>query len=136
MLGYAVVSIAGIDLVDANDVPCKCYVLDGVNLQMTATASQQFAANGEVHTQAFETSKGQAFGILAEFLPPDKLNAAIAAMMAAVAAGNSFNVTALDDIHDIDTDCTLDFTQKAIDYPKQRTHEDVVKEATFRFLTV
>ncbi len=135
-LGYAVGSIAGVDLVDANSTPCKALIIDGVNLQITAVGNSQIAASGEVYTQVFETTKGQSFGVKIEYLPPDVLNSIIAAIMAAVGAGDSFNVTLQDDIHDINTDCILDFSQKPISYPEGRTHPDVVKGLELRFITV
>lgn len=133
-LGYAQVSIAGIDL-KQGDTWCKCYVLDGANLQNTTTGSVTYAADGTPYVQTLTPVGGIAFGIEAEFLPPDVLSSIIAAVMAAVASGDSFTVTAEDDVHDFSVEAHPDFSQKWDDYPKQRTNEQVVKGPIFRFIT-
>jgi len=137
-LGFATGSVAGVALEDGNSTPCRALILDGANTKITATGSNQFAASGRVYTQAFEPENGAgaAFGVRIEFLPPDVLNDILEAIMAAIAAGDSFNVTLEDDIHSISADCTLDFSQKAIDYPAQRTNETTVRDLTLRFITV
>lgn len=133
-LGYAQVSIAGTELKDG-DSWCKCLVLDGANLLSTTVASATFAADGTPYIQTLSPSKGVGFGIKAEFIPPDVLNAVVAAVMAAIAGGDSVAVIAEDDIHDIEVEAYPDFSQQWLSDEPQRTNPDVVKNVTFRFIT-
>ena len=135
MLGYAQGSIAGVALEDANGQSCKSLILDAANLLSTVTASQEIAADGSVYTQTLATTKGRAFGIKLEFIPPDVLNDIIAAVTSAVEAGNPFNVAIADDITNFDGDCEPDFAAGWLKVAPQRTNTDVVKDAEFRFLT-
>jgi hypothetical protein len=135
-LGYAVGSIAGVNLEDAGGTPCKVLVLDGANFLSTLTAVNAFAADGTVYTQVMTPVAGVAFGARAEFIPPDVLNGIVAAVMAAVGGSDNFNVTLVDDIHSISVDCVPDFASGWLKYPAQRTNPDVIKDIEFRFITV
>lgn len=133
-LGYAVGSIAGVDLQDAASTPCKVLILDGANFLSTNVGNVEFAADGTPYLQQMTPVAGAAFGALCEYLPPDVLNDIVAAVMAAVAGNTSFNVTLTDDIHTINVSCFPDFTAGWISYPQQRTNPDVIKDVTFRFI--
>lgn len=132
---YAEVSIAGLPLETAGAEKCKALIVDGANFLITTTGSTQFAVDGTPYTQILDVTAGRAFGIRVDFMPPDLLADIVAAMVAAVSGGDTFNVTAVDDIHDINVACVPDFGQGFVSYSPQRTHPDVVRDITFRFIT-
>jgi hypothetical protein len=134
-LGYAQGSIAGVDLEDANGVPCKVLIIDGGNLKPTFGATTVFAADGTPYTQVLELTAGAQFGVKLEFVPPDVLNNVIDAINQAMISSGSFNVTLADDFNNINANCATDGAAWHKISP-QRTHEDTVKDVDFRFQTV
>lgn len=133
-MGYASGSIAGVSLEDGG-VPCKTLIVDGANFLSTTTGSSQVAADGTVYVQALTPVGGIGFGVRCEFLPPDVLNDIITAVLAAINADNTFNVTLTDDIHSINTSVVPDFDAGWLRYEAQRTHPDTIKGVDFRFIT-
>lgn len=134
-LGYAVGSIAGVNLEDGASTPCKTLILDGANFLSTVTGGSQVAADGTVYTQVLEPVGGIGFGVRVEFVPPDVLTDIVTAVNAAVGGGNAFNVTLADDIHTINVNAIPDFAAGWLKYPSQRTNPDVIKDVEFRFIT-
>lgn len=127
-------SVASEDL-DVSGDPTRCVILDGANLQPRRFVNQRFGADGTVYTQGFNTSgKGARFGLRFDFIPVELLQAIIAAVNAAVDAGESFNVALEDDFHTIDTDCTVDGSNW-LSYPDQRTNSQTFKGVVMRFIT-
>lgn len=134
-LGVAVGSIAGVALENSAAIPCKAMLLDVGNFKPTFSGNTQFAADGTPYTQILEITAGRTFGVRIEFIPPDVLNDIVDAINAAVAAGDSFNVTLQDDLTSINENCIPDFAAGWLKIEAQRTHEDIVKNIEFRFLT-
>jgi hypothetical protein len=134
-LGYAQGSIAGINLEDSEGTPCKVLILDAGNLKPSFVTSSQAAADGTIYSQVLEVTKGAQFGVKVEFIPPDVLNNIIDAINSAMISSGSFNVTLADDFTSINTDCATD-GNGWVKIAPQRTHEDVVKDVEFRFITV
>lgn len=133
-LGYAQCSVAGQDLKDGDNW-CKALVVDGANLQNTVTAAAQFAADGTPYLQTLTPVGGRAFGLKVEFMPPDVLNSIVAAVNAAVEAGDSITVIAEDDINNINAECYPDYSTGWYSIEPQRTNPNVIKNVTFRFIT-
>lgn len=134
-LGYAVGSIAGVDLVDASSTPCKVLILDAGNLKPTFASNTIFAADSTAYAQVLEVTAGAQFGVKVEYAPPSVLNSIIDAINSAMISDGFFNVTLQDDVNSINTNCTVD-GNAWLKVAPQRTHEDVVKDVEFRFLTV
>lgn len=134
-LGYAQGSIAGVALQDASAIPCKVLLVDAGNFKPTVVGSTEFAAAGTPYTQILTVAAGRAFGVKIEFIPPDVLNDIIDAINTAVSNGDSFNITLADDLTPINENCIPDFQAAWLSIEPQRTHEDVVKNVLFRFLT-
>jgi hypothetical protein len=134
-IGYAEGSIAGVSLQNAGGTKFKCLLLDMGNFRPTLAGNTEFAADSTPWTQVQAVAGGRAFGALLEYADPGVVTNIIAAINAAVLAGNSFNVTLADDLNSINENCIPDFATGWLKIVAQRTHTDVVKGIEFRFLT-
>jgi hypothetical protein len=134
-IGYAEGSIAGVDLENASGDKCKVLLLEAGNLRPTVAGSTRFAADGSTVTQYLPIIAGRAFGVRIEFIPPDVLDDIKDAINAALEAGSGFNVSLADDVNSVDEDCLPDFSQNWLTIEPQRTHEEIIKGVTFRFIT-
>lgn len=134
-LGYAQISIAGEDA-ESGGVDCKALILDGGKFKPQTIGQNTFAADGTVITQLATISKGVAFGIKFEFIPPNVLNSILSAIETALSGAGNFNVTATDDLHSINENCVPDFAAGFVEYPEQRTSDITIKSVILRFITV
>lgn len=138
MPGYATGSIAGVALTSGGD-NLKCQVIDGGNFDIRLAGTSRRAADGTVSTQILDKgTKGIPFGVELSYAPVSVVSAIVAAIRAALIAGNPFNVTLTDEKHTINASCVWDFEAQPAgpQYPPQRITTSTVKGWTARFLTV
>lgn len=134
---YAVVTIAGVSLVDGA-AACKNHILDGANLRPNHIGVNRYSASGAVFSQVLALSAiGAKFGIKSVFLPASVLTAVINAVNTAMLSTGSFPVVCADEIQSFTKTCTPDFDGAWVTYPgEQRTDSRAIKDVVFRFVVV
>jgi hypothetical protein len=136
---FAEVEIAGVELEDGG-LACKCYIIDGHNLQSDHLGYTRFPANPSAasFTQIFATTKGRRFGILALSITTELLDDVVDAINQAMNGGaGNFNVTASDARQSFNGNVKPDYSQESwISYPGEvRTNEKSNLNTLFRFVT-
>ncbi|MGA9995633.1 MAG: hypothetical protein WBP93_09475 [Pyrinomonadaceae bacterium] len=133
---YAVnVSIAGISLVSADAIPYRVELVDADEFLSAYGGSSIEAADGGVYTQLINVDQRAVhFGLRVPYHEAWKLAAVKAAINTALAAGESFRVTAQDDVVAVDVQCVPDFTAKWITHESQSG--GILKGVTYRFISV
>lgn len=126
--------IAGVSLIHEGD-PVRCDIVDGARTQARRFVNQRIGADGTVYTQGFDTEgKAAKFGIHFPNIPIDMFLNIITNINAAIDAGDSFDVNLQDDFHTLAVSCTVDGSE-FLNYPAQRTNEQIIDDVTFRFIS-
>lgn len=135
MSRYAEGSIAGVDLVDTNNIGLRVDLLDGEGLRSTIVSSAVLALDNTVHVQTMATAlSGVHFGVRLAQCPVSVRDAIIEAMETAMAAGTPFEVTLADSdgVDDIAVMAVTDDAQKR--YSRGSFSGGYVRDVVFRFI--
>lgn len=127
-------------VVDAAGRACRIDVIGGEAFANTLVGDSVEALDLTVHTQLLaRTGSGVHFGAHVAQLPVSKVMAIVAAMQAAIAAGNSFNVTLADSagVDDINVSCVPDFAALSGSFYKRGgMSAGYMKDVIFQFIAV
>src|SRR4051812_32505118 len=119
---YALGSIAGQTLQNTSGEDFMAMLLDAGNYRPTFAGETRFAADGTPVTQILAVAGGRAFGVRLAYMTVTKLNAIVAAINTAVAAGLTFVVDLQDDLTHVHANCLPDFAAGWLRISEQLTN--------------
>lgn len=132
-LGYAVGSIAGVNLIVAGE-DCKAVIEGGGAFDLGYAGSNSRGTEGKVFTEYF-SGPAKPFAILFEYASISLMQAVVTAIRAAIAAPDTFVVSVHDDKTTINHHCVWNFDAAKFgpEFPAQRTNPVYVKNYRLHF---